>query len=509
MNNTPGVVRATAIGASNSTVSNVVGSVAGLQSFSWKNVAASAVAAGAGYAANRVIGQAQYGSEKWNWMSQGGTLQSAAAANDGGQTALRGVGSGIAAGVGSAAVRGNLTQSWAGIAQDVIGSTVGNAIAEQMASRSSALQGKSTDVLMQMDNLARYAGKDPGQLSNAQLNVLAQAAETSTAAGQHLSNAELIGRTDAYLADIVGLNSAQRDDIFGLYNEANLFGTVTVGTPQRTGLFVQASEAFANAANGELLFGTDTAIYSASSQERGSWLSRPLDTALIGTGSAARAIADQIDSKPWLKFGLVGLEVAAGPAKFAVSQTLQATGITDFISDRVIGYVGGNLASVGYEDPQAVNGGIGAMALTSLAATGTFGLAKRIGTVVTGLQANPAEGIYRGGAYGRLAAGPGIERHHFPANSVSPFSTYSGPAIHIDKVDHGFTSSHTFAGQDGKLYRAEVRTLINQGRMRDAIAKEIWDIRRAAVQGGGSASKYNQAIKEALDYSRGQGWIVK
>jgi len=116
---------------------------------------------------------------------------------------------------------------------------------------------------------------------------------------------------------------------------------------------------------------------------------------------------------------------------------------------------------------------------------------------------------YRGGAYGRLEGGNGIERHHLPANSVSPISTYSGPAIQMDRADHILTSSHGSQGLAGAEYRMEIRGLIEQGDMRGAMAREILDVRRAAIEGGGSATKYNQAIREMLDYSYTKGYLNK
>lgn len=96
-----------------------------------------------------------------------------------------------------------------------------------------------------------------------------------------------------------------------------------------------------------------------------------------------------------------------------------------------------------------------------------------------------------------------------PANSVTPFTEYSGPAIQIDFADHILTSSHGTRGLAGAAYRSEIQCLIESGNMRGAMAREIWDVRRAAVQGGGSVRKYNGATREMLDYTYGKGWITK
>ena len=117
---------------------------------------------------------------------------------------------------------------------------------------------------------------------------------------------------------------------------------------------------------------------------------------------------------------------------------------------------------------------------------------------------------YTGGAYGRLSSQAGvIERHHTPPNSLGFTTKYSGPAIQMDYADHLLTSSHSRMGLEGIAYRTEIQGLIDSGNMRGAMAREVWDIRRAAVQGGGSVSKYNGATREMLDFTYGKGWLGK
>lgn len=70
-------------------------------------------------------------------------------------------------------------------------------------------------------------------------------------------------------------------------------------------------------------------------------------------------------------------------------------------------------------------------------------------------------------------------------------------------------SSHGRMGREGAGYRNEIQSLINSGNMRGAMAREVWDIRRSAVQDGGSVTKYNGATREMLDYTYGKGWLGK
>ena len=108
------------------------------------------------------------------------------------------------------------------------------------------------------------------------------------------------------------------------------------------------------------------------------------------------------------------------------------------------------------------------------------------------------EGPFRGGSYGGTKQS-GIESHHAPANSTSPLPKSQGPALQMEPGDHRMTSSHGHQGADGAAYRAELAQLIAEGRWRDAMAKEVRDI-RAIAREQGDPRKYNEAIKEMLEY---------
>ena len=143
--------------------------------------------------------------------------------------------------------------------------------------------------------------------------------------------------------------------------------------------------------------------------------------------------------------------------------------------------------------------------IASLAAAGPFGLATKQG-LKRGVK-EVAEAVreyvtksttYRGGAYGKLDRVEGLERHHMPADSVSPIPRHKGPAIQMDKADHALTSSYG-SSNAAKAYRSEVAGMSP----RDAMAREIRDVRRI----GGT--KYNQATREMLDYAKQSGYLNK
>jgi hypothetical protein len=109
---------------------------------------------------------------------------------------------------------------------------------------------------------------------------------------------------------------------------------------------------------------------------------------------------------------------------------------------------------------------------------------------------------YAGGAYGKLDRAAGLERHHMPADSVSPIARARGPAIQMDATDHALTASYGNSAR-AQAYREEIGSLVEQGRSRDAMAREIRDVRSL------TGSKYNEAIRAMLDYAKSSGYLNK
>jgi hypothetical protein len=75
----------------------------------------------------------------------------------------------------------------------------------------------------------------------------------------------------------------------------------------------------------------------------------------------------------------------------------------------------------------------------------------------------------------------------------------------MDVWDHELTSSYG-SWAESRAYRTQVGEMIRDGEWRRAMATEIRDVRRAAFEGSGNQTKYNQAIWEMLDYA---GWLRK
>jgi RHS repeat-associated protein len=112
-------------------------------------------------------------------------------------------------------------------------------------------------------------------------------------------------------------------------------------------------------------------------------------------------------------------------------------------------------------------------------------------------------GKYRGGPHSATSkpVGDGLESHHMPADSVSDIPREKGPAIQMEPPDHAETMSHGSQGAPGAEFRAKQRELIEQGKHRDAMAREVKDVRRVAREAG-EPRKYNNAMRQMLEYAK-------
>jgi len=101
--------------------------------------------------------------------------------------------------------------------------------------------------------------------------------------------------------------------------------------------------------------------------------------------------------------------------------------------------------------------------------------------------------------------GDKLDSHHAPDRNADPkVSVNDGSAIKMDPKDHKETSSY---GRKGKTYREETARMIAEGRHRDAMAREVRDIRNAAYKVSGNRKKYNRCIKEMLEYAKRMGHL--
>jgi hypothetical protein len=234
--------------------------------------------------------------------------------------------------------------------------------------------------------------------------------------------------------------------------------------------------------------------------------------AVVGT---ANAIAHPIDA---VQGATNGLGTLAGRAVFdtaALGGDIKNAAVATVSDPNKIGQAVGNFVTgtaigVGAAKGLSAAGEMAGLAAKTerVAATGTAEARVAAAAPETGVtstvpkQAPTAE--FRGGPHGetKLPVGDGLESHHMPPDSVSPVSTNKGSAIQMDPADHAATSSHGSQGAAGAEYRKQIGEMVNSGdaqKVRNAYATEVKDVRRAAGEVSGDATKYNKAMQQMLE----------
>lgn len=116
----------------------------------------------------------------------------------------------------------------------------------------------------------------------------------------------------------------------------------------------------------------------------------------------------------------------------------------------------------------------------------------------------PATADVKGGVHDetKLPVGDGKDSHHMPSresNGGMPDSL--APTTKMDPADHAKTLSNGQSGLAGAEFRQAQGELWNSGdaaKMRQAMANEVKDVRRASREVSGDATKYNEGMQEML-----------
>ena len=94
-------------------------------------------------------------------------------------------------------------------------------------------------------------------------------------------------------------------------------------------------------------------------------------------------------------------------------------------------------------------------------------------------------------------------------SGTADVSSNDGPSVVMDIRDHRKTSSHGSRGREAGDYRKEISEKIKAGDWRGAMAQEVKDVRSAAQKSSGDRTKYNQGLREALQYAKDKGLLDK
>lgn len=355
--------------AVSNTISQGVGMAAGLQGgFSWANVAASYASAYMGAAVAQPL------------SAPGGLF--ATVFGNANELAVRTV-SGFAAGATASILRGGKVDV-AQIATDAFGNALGTSFAQQISQPSlpEPLTKLPTEQQQRVQNMASRIGADINNPDS--LRVVMAAAETNSESGQDFSREELLRRSSEYLS----LAGASQDIIDRVHSEYGANGILP-----KTGR-VDVIPGGPDLSAEELTNATAADGAPTPGKPR-SFINTYVDNAMIGSGQVITKFGQLIEENPFAKYALIGLDVAAGPAAFAVRTAVSQSPVGAVIremQDAAIGFVSDNLEEVGRNQVDAQNGGVGAMALITL---GTTSLANGIKSIGNAMEQFAARGVLR------------------------------------------------------------------------------------------------------------------
>jgi hypothetical protein len=331
-------------GAAANVVSQGVNIAIGVQEkFSWKQVAASAVAAPAANWAGNKVSTSVFNSTGSKFVTQLTT----------------GLATGTINQVAYAAFTGGRVD-YTRIVADAFGNAIGNSISDRI------------DYVSQRNAIARNLAdrigvdiRDPRArdvLRRAAAAQLDPNVSTDTLRGVTSDYLRLAGASDQELQDTMALYEQElfrRDDIWT--RPLDQFTSTDEDTgPSTGGLHITITGG-----------NTVTPVFG----------SPRVDNLVIGAGAVTERVVQFIDERPSLKYALIGLDIAAGPAAFAVRTTVMATPVGELVHTAqaaMTDYLTEQFAEAGYHDDQATHGGGGAMGLGSLAVLGAAGAIKAL-----------------------------------------------------------------------------------------------------------------------------------
>jgi hypothetical protein len=334
---------AAARGVTNSLVMQGLGSALGLQSFSWKAIAVSAITAPINTGINAALGDAMSGLHDVARDGVLGTLNGALA------QAVR------------MQVYNDGKVDWSSIAADAFGNAIGNGIVA--TARDSALP----DEVRAMGFADRERAHRLARTTNMDLQDPLQARELvdvmqMTSAGKDLGQAR---REELTLNALrrQGLSSDQIGEAQRYFEEAGLFR----GSDSAADATVpESSSAILSSAAHLILPRVEIVGQRAHGTVLGA---EELDAMAIGIGSLTRRVSAEVQTRPWLEALITGAQFVAAPVMFTVNKIIEASPVGQAI-EHTLGElhedISERFAAAKYGLPDAVDGGSGVMTLAAL-----------------------------------------------------------------------------------------------------------------------------------------------
>ncbi|WP_158228928.1 FG-GAP-like repeat-containing protein [Chitinimonas sp. BJB300] len=266
------------------------------------------------------------------------------------------------------AINGQGKMEFANIAASAFGEILGNSIAANGRERVGAQDRALRDLDKQSYNvamrLAAATGKDINDPAVAQQLAMfgRSATNPDLSPAERLADADkfyqFAGATEEQVKDLHGISKP----FFGRKDAVVEIGPMTiVGEGQISGSGYNTAEN-----NGTSFFGKDVSRF------------------LNKTGGLATEIGQQIENKPYLKWGLEAIDVLAGPVAYAGRKALAASPVGDWLQARqmdAVNWVGNNSYNPSGEAAYGQTTGVGGLTLASIGVMGTTGAMKNVRAV--------------------------------------------------------------------------------------------------------------------------------
>lgn len=126
----------------------------------------------------------------------------------------------------------------------------------------------------------------------------------------------------------------------------------------------------------------ESELQARREQEHPALLNQKIDAAAQGVGKVVTGMGRAIERAPVLKYGLVAMDVASGPAMYLVREGLAATPVGSWIEaeqERAVGAVSNRFEErPGYSRADAGNAAVGTISVGGMTFFGAAGLLKRL-----------------------------------------------------------------------------------------------------------------------------------
>jgi len=208
------------------------------------------------------------------------------------------------------------------------------------------------------------------------------------------------------------------------------------------------------------------------------------------------------DGMDWLDSALIGYyKFASNVPVVGSAMRLTAAVTNQTVSEGGVQTVGNGGARLS----QAGNAAIGLLVDSATVASGggMAGTLKNVAIDTAIGVGTDAAGSFIGGPHSETSGpvGDGLESHHTPARGTIGLPNSSGPAVQMEPSDHAMTASHARNGAAGAKWRSEAKAMVGNGQARNAMAREVKDVRRVA-NAAGNGRKYNKALQSMLKYAK-------